>query len=84
MAGDDGCLQVRDLIVQGLQLREQDAECLACQWRQCRGILFDEQRGKLAKCTNAPGGSLPDVDTRLDQNSAVFDRTLSSLRPALA
>jgi hypothetical protein len=65
MAGDDGGLQVRDLIVQGLQLREQDAECLACLWRQRRGILFDEQRGKLANTPdtlrryNAEFGKVP-------------------------
>ena len=48
MAGDDRRLQAFYLLTQGLQLREQSTERLACECRQCRGTFFDEQHSELA------------------------------------
>ena len=55
MTGNDRCLQARDLLIQRMQLRQQSAECLACQWRQRCGVIFNEQRSKLADTADALG-----------------------------
>jgi hypothetical protein len=59
MADDNGCLQTGDLLIQGVQLREQSTESLTCVWRQRVGIFFKEQRSELADTPDTCGATMP-------------------------